>query len=111
MPQLLDEYKQTALKKSNLDDIKLQLPSDMVMTAVDTVMLKSLLTDLVNDSVNIISEKKGKRNHWSQDPLHLAILRKIFHKTLNVKGVCTSLHAETFPLPMPSFVLSLRPCA
>ena len=101
VPQLLEEYKQAALRKANLDDIKLQLPSDMGLTAVDTVMLKSLLTDLVNDSVNIISEKKGKHNHWSQDPLHLAILRKIFHKAMNVKGVCTSLHAETFPLPMP----------
>ena len=101
IPQLLEEYKQAAMRKPNLDDIKLQLPEGFVMTAVDTLMIKSLLTDLVNDSVNIISERKGKHNHWSQDPLHLAILRKVFNKVMNVKGVCTSLHAETFPLPMP----------
>ena len=41
VPQLLEEYKQAALRKANLDDIKLQLPSDMVLTAVDTVMQRA----------------------------------------------------------------------
>ena len=101
IPQLLEEYKRNALKKPNLDEIKLQLPTGFTMTAVDTVMLKSLLVDLVNDSVNIISEMKGKHNHWSQDPLHIAVLRRIFFKVINVKGVCVSLHAESYPMPMP----------
>ena len=101
MPQLIEECKQAALKKPNLDEIKIQLPDGMTMSAVDTLMLKSLLTDIVNDSVNIISEYKGKHNHWSQDPLHIALLRRILAKVMNVKGVCASLHAETFPLPMP----------
>ncbi|CAE7272753.1 RE1 [Symbiodinium natans] len=64
-------------------------------------MLKSLLLELVNDSVNIISAKKGKHNHWSQDPVHLAVLRKILARLMTVKGVSTSLHCETLPLPMP----------
>ena len=101
MPQLIEEYKQAALRKPNLDDIKLQLPENITMSAVDSLMLKSLLTDIVKDSINIISEYKGKHNHWSQDPLHIALLRKIFSKFLNVKGVCASLHSETLPLPMP----------
>ena len=99
--ELLEQFKQQALKKPNLDMVKLQMPEDMSMTAVDTIMLKSLLLQLVDDSVNIISESKGKHYHWSQDPLHLAILRKLFFKLLTVKGVCTSLHAESLPLPMP----------
>ena len=101
MPQLLEEFKQAAMKKPNLDEVKVQLPEGMTMTAVDSIMLKHLLLELVNDSVNIISERKGKQNHWSQDPLHTAVLRKIFGKLIMVKGVSVSLHAETFPLPMP----------
>ncbi|CAE7765903.1 RE2 [Symbiodinium sp. KB8] len=101
MNELLEQFKQKALKQQNLDIMKLQLPDDMTMTAVDTIMLKSLLVQLVEDSVNIISEKKTKHHHWSQDPLHLAILRKLFGKIMTVKGVSTSLHVETLPLPMP----------
>ena len=101
LSQLIEEFKQNALRKPNLDDIKLQMPEGLIFSAVDTITLKSLLTELVNDSVNIISEAKGKHNHWSQDPLHLAILRKIFAKSMTVKGVSTSLQSETLPTPMP----------
>ena len=101
LPQLMEEFKERALRKQNLDDVKLQLPPDVEFAAVDKLMLKSLLLELVNDSVNIISEKKGKHNHWSQDPLHLAVLRKVLSKFMTVKGVSTSLHCETLPLPMP----------
>ena len=51
--------------------------------------------------MNVISEEKGKHNHWTQDPVHLGVLRKVFGRVLDVKGVCTSLQAETYPLPMP----------
>ena len=101
MDELLEQFKQGALKQTNLDMVKIQMPEDVTMTAVDTLMLKKLLLQLVEDSVNIISEQKIKQHHWSQDPLHLAVLRKLFSKLMTVKGVCCSLHSETLPLPMP----------
>ena len=101
MPQLIEEFRQRAMKKPNLDEMKVQMPGDMKLSAIDMVTLKSLLTELLNDSINIVAEQKGKHNHWSQDPLHLAILRKIFAKYMTDKGVSTSLHAEVLPLPMP----------
>ena len=44
-------------------------------------MFRSLLLDFVNDSVNIISEMKGKRTRWRQDTLY-AIFRQVL---LNLK--------------------------
>ncbi|CAE7280604.1 RE2, partial [Symbiodinium microadriaticum] len=99
--ELIEQFKQSALKQTNLDMVKVQMPEDVTMTAVDTLILKKLLLQLVEDSVNIISEQKIKQYHWSQDPLHLAVLRKLFSKLMTVKGVCCSLHSETLPLPMP----------
>ena len=97
----MEEFRQAALKRANLDEVMIQWPEGVSVPAVDSLMLKHLLLCLVEDSVNIISEQKGKHNHWSQDPVHLGVLRKIFGRYLDVKGVCTSLHAEQFPLPMP----------
>ncbi|OLQ14518.1 hypothetical protein AK812_SmicGene1358 [Symbiodinium microadriaticum] len=85
LPQLLEEFKQAATKRENLDDVKVNWPDGVT----------------VSDSVNVISEEKGKHNHWTQDPVHLAVLRKVFGRVLDVKGVCTSLQTETYPLPMP----------
>ena len=101
LPQLLEEFKQAALRRENLDEVKIQWPEGATITAVDSLTLKHLLLCLVEDSVNVISETKGKRNHWSQDPVHLGVLRRVFGRVLDVKGVCTSLHAEHYPLPMP----------
>ena len=102
MPQLLEEYQQKAMKSKNLDQIRIQFPDTFPeLPAVHSVMLKQLLTDLISDSVNILSEHKGQHNHWSQDPLHLALLRKILGKMMLVRGVCVSLHAEVYPQPMP----------
>ena len=101
LPQLLEEFKEAALRRENLDDVKVQWPEGVTMSAVDSLMFKHLLLCLVEDSVNVISETTGKHNHWSQDPVHLGVLRKVFGRVLDVKGVCTSLHAEHFPLPMP----------
>ena len=101
LPQLVEEFRQAALKRANLDEVLLQWPEGVTVPAVDSLMLKHLLLCLVEDSVNVISEQKGKHNHWSQDPVHLAVLRKIFGRYLDVKGVCTSLQAERLPLPMP----------
>ena len=101
LPQLLEEFREAAMKRKQLDEVKVNMPDNISLTAIESVMLKHLLLSLVEDSVNIISEEKGKHNHWSQDPVHLGVLRKIFSKVMNVKGVCTSLHAETCPLPMP----------
>ena len=101
LPQLVDEFRQAAMKRANLDEVLLQWPEGVTVPAVDSLMLKHLLLCLVEDSVNVISEQKGKHNHWSQDPVLLAVLRKIFGRYLDVKGVCTSLHAERLPLPMP----------
>ena len=98
LPQMIEEFRQQAMRRPNLDGMKIQTPEDMQLSAIDMVTLKSLLTELIKDSINIISEQKGKHNHWSQDPLHLAILRKIFAKYMNVKGVSTSLHTEVLYL-------------
>ena len=101
LPQLLEEFKEAALHRENLDDVKVQWPEGVTLSAVDSLMFKHLLLCLVEDSVNVISETKGKHDHWSQDPVHLGVLRKVFGRVLDVKGVCTSLHAEHYPLPMP----------
>lgn len=101
LPKLLEEFKEAALKRRNLDEVQVQWPEGVIITAVDSLIFKHLLLCLVEDSVNVISEAKGKHNHWSQDPVHLGVLRKVFGRVLDVKGVCTSLHAEHFPLPMP----------
>ena len=101
LPKLLEEFKEAALKRRNLDEVQVQWPEGVIITAVDSLIFKHLLLCLVEDSVNVISEAKGKHNHWSQDPVHLGVLRKVFGRILDVKGVCTSLHAEHFPLPMP----------
>ena len=101
LPQLLEEFKQAAMKRENLDDVKVNWPEGVTVSAIDSVLFKHLLLCLVEDSVNVISEEKGKHNHWTQDPVHLGVLRKVFGRVLDVKGVCTSLQAETYPQPMP----------
>ncbi|CAE7229802.1 RE1, partial [Symbiodinium sp. CCMP2456] len=101
LPQLLEEFREAALRRANLDDVKVQWPEGVTLSSVDSLMFKHLLLCLVEDSVNVISETAGKHNHWSQDPVHLGVLRKVFGKVLDVKGVCVTLHAEHFPLPMP----------
>ena len=51
--------------------------------------------------MNIIEAHKQKYRHWTEDPVYLAIARKIFKKVLDVKGICCTLHDDEIPVPMP----------
>ena len=95
--QLLDEFRQMALKKENLDEVRIQPPETWSLPAVDTLMLKHLLVQMVDDSINVISESKGQQAHWTQDPVHIAVLRKVFSKFMTVKGACLALHPDRTP--------------
>ena len=58
---------------------------------------------------SIISAKTDKYTHWNEDPIYLSILKQLFRKSLTVKGVCCTLHAEMIPTPMPYLRTSAAP--
>ena len=55
---LLEQFKENAMKRKNLEEVRLQLPEDLSLTAVDTIQLKHLLLGMVEDSVNVVSEHR-----------------------------------------------------
>ena len=99
--QLMEEFRQEAMKHKNLDDIMLRCPEHIKLTAMENVTLRYVLMKLLEDSVNIISETKSKHMHWTEDAVYLTTVRGIFRKILDVKEICCAPHAQTTPMPMP----------
>ena len=84
------------MRHPTIHDIKLTM--DYEMPAIDTLMLKLLFLKVVEEGVNIIEAHKQKYRHWTEDPVYLAIARKIFKKVLDVKGICCTLHDDEIPV-------------
>ncbi|CAJ1351761.1 unnamed protein product, partial [Effrenium voratum] len=99
LPDLMEQFKREAMRHPTIHDIKLTM--DYEMPAIDTLMLKLLFLKVVEEGVNIIEAHKQKYRHWTEDPVYLAIARKIFKKVLDVKGICCTLHDDEIPVPMP----------
>ncbi|CAJ1458578.1 unnamed protein product [Effrenium voratum] len=99
LPDLMEQFKREAMRHPTTHDIKLAM--DYEMPAIDTLMLKLLFLKVVEEGVNVIEAHKQKYRHWTEDPVYLAIARKIFKKVLDVKGICCTLHDDEIPVPMP----------
>jgi len=99
-------------KKSPMEDVKLEFPKPMAMSAESRVYWKAVLLQVIQEALAIFSEATdiGKDyQHWVLDQTLLAIIRDLTSKVMYLKGVKVCLRPTTMAAPEPQLSTHTAP--